>query len=143
MIIKQLSIFLENKVGRLAAAMKLLGDNGIDISALSLADSADFGVLRLIVSDPAAGQKILQENGITVRITDMVAVAFDDVPGSAAKAISLLADNGISIEYMYACIGSAEGKALMVVRADDKEKAESVLEANGMNAHALKEIYRI
>ena len=88
MIIKQLSVFLENKRGRLAAVMRTLADHGIDVSALSLADTTDFGVLRLIVNRPEEGKRALQESGVTVKITDMVAVVMEDAPGGAAAATS-------------------------------------------------------
>ena len=143
MIIKQLSIFLENKKGRLSAVLQTLAENDVDISALSLAETADYGVLRLIVSDPEKGREVLKNSGVTVRITNVIAVAVDDTPGGAAKAIAVLAENDIAIEYMYACIGMADGKALMVCRVEDPVRTETVLEEHGLNAHKLKEIYRI
>ena len=143
MVINQLSVFLENKPGRLAAVLETLAQNDVDISSLNLAEASDYGVLRLIVSDPDKGQKALTESGVVVRITQMVAIAVDDTPGGAARVAKVLSQNNIEIEYMYACIGMADGKALMVCRVQNVARAEQVLEEYGMNAHKLKEIYRI
>ena len=143
MIIKQLSVFLENKRGRLAAVMRTLADHGIDVSALSLADTTDFGVLRLIVNRPEEGKRALQESGVTVNITDMVAVVMEDAPGGAAAAISLLAEHDIPIEYMYACVGRVSGKALMVARVEEPERAEALLRAHQATVLSPDELYRI
>lgn len=143
MIIKQVSVFVENKPGKLAAVMNTLADHDIDISALSLADTADFGVLRLILDQPEKGKQVLQESGVACKINHMVAVVMEDVPGGAAGAIQLLADHNISIEYMYACIGRVSGKALMVVRVQDYKLAEQILEENHAAVMSPDEIYRI
>ena len=143
MIIKQLSVFLENKKGRLAAVMSELAEHNIDVSALSLADTTDFGVLRLIVNRPEEAKRVLNEAGVTVRITDMVATVMADRPGGAAEVLSLLSDADVTIEYMYACTGRVGGKALVVMRVDDIEKAESILSAGGFAAENPEDIYRI
>ena len=143
MIIKQLSVFVENRQGRLAEVMEILSGNGIDISALSLADTADYGVLRMIVSDPEKGREALLSSGVTVRITDVVAAVMDDVPGGAASVIRMLADDGIAIEYMYACIGRVNGKALMILRVEDTEKTEEILDRNGLSDMNPEDVYRI
>ncbi|MCQ2413960.1 MAG: hypothetical protein MJ082_04090 [Clostridia bacterium] len=143
MIIKQLSVFLENKQGRLEAAVEILASAGIDISALSLADTADYGVLRLLVDQPALAEEKLSESGIIVRQTRVNAVAMKDVPGGAYGILRLLSGTGISIEYMYACVGRVSGEALMVLRTDDTEKAEKLLEDNGFNNVSPQDIYRI
>ena len=134
MISKQLSVFLENKKGRLAAVMSELAEHNIDVSALSLADTTDFGVLRLIVNRPEEAKRVLTDSGVTVRITDMVATVMADRPGGAAEVVSLLSDADIAIEYMYACTGRVGGKALVVMRVDDIEKAEAILSAGGFAA---------
>ncbi len=143
MIIKQLSVFVENKKGRLSAIAEKLAENDIDISALSLADTLDFGVLRLIVNKPDVAQKVLTEAGIVVKITDVVAVAMDDTPGGAAGALKAISDNDISIEYMYACIGKAQGKALLVIRTEDPESADVILTKKGFGSIKPSDIYRI
>ena len=143
MIIKQLSVIVENKKGRLQAITQVLADNDIDISALSLADTSDFGVLRLIVNKPDEAKAALNESGVVVKITDVVAVVMDDAPGGVAAVLKVFLDNEISVEYMYACVGKTTGKALMVVKTDDVSSAESVLEAAGFALANPADIYRI
>lgn len=143
MRIKQLSVFLENKQGRLAAAAEVLAKNGIDISALSLADTAEFGVLRLLVDQPEKASEVLNEAGVFVRVTTVLAVAMEDVPGGAVKILQKLSEAGISVEYMYACVGRVTGRALMVLRADQTERAEETLKAAGYGEINPADIYRI
>lgn len=143
MIIKQLSVFVENRNGRMLDIARTLAQNDIDISALSLADTSDFGVLRLIVDKPDKAKQALKEIGIVVKISDVIAIAMDDAPGGMAKALEVISNNGISIEYMYACIGKTSGKALMVMRTEDTEKAEEILDVNGFGLVAPGDIYRI
>jgi len=142
MIVKQLSVFLENKQGRLCAATDVLAKNGINISALSLADTAEFGILRLIVDRPDEARRVLMEEGIVVRVSDVIAVAMDDTPGGAMDILHALAQAGINVEYLYASIGRS-GKALMIVRVDDNENAERVLHDGGFHDVHPSEIYRI
>lgn len=143
MLVKQLSVFLENKKGKLHDVIDILAKNGVDISALSLADTSDFGILRLIVDRPEAAQKSLMDSGITVSITDVVAVAMNDVPGGALGILSILANNDINIDYMYACVGKVTGKALMVLRVEDNELTERILFNNGYSNVKPADIYRI
>ncbi len=143
MIIKQLSVFIENKKGRLSDALSALSENGINISALSLADTTDFGVLRLIVDDPEKAKAILMESGIFVRINHVLAIAMDDKPGGACAVLRLLADNDLAVEYMYAFVGRVSGKALTVLRTNDTARAENILHAGGYGAVAAADIYRI
>lgn len=143
MIIKQLSVFVENRNGRMLDIARTLAQNDIDISALSLADTSDFGVLRLIVDKPDKAKQALKEIGIVVKISDVIAIAMDDAPGGMAKALEVISNNGISIEYMYACIGKTSGKALMVMRTEDTEKAEEILDVNGFGLVSPGDIYRI
>ena len=127
MFIKQLSVFVENKFGRLEAIIDCLSKNGINLRALSLADTADYGVLRLIADDAEKAKQALGEIGVISKITDVVAVYLDDRAGGLAFVLSILKDADVSIEYMYAFLGRKEGKALMVLKADDEAKAEKVL----------------
>ncbi len=143
MIIKQLSVFVENRNGRMLDIARTLAQNDIDISALSLADTSDFGVLRLIVDKPDKAKKALNDIGIVVKISDVIAIVMDDAPGGMAKALEVISNNGISIEYMYACIGKTSGKALMVLRTEDTEKAEEILDVNGFGIVSPGDIYRI
>ena len=127
MFIKQLSVFVENKFGRLEAIIDCLSKNGINLRALSLADTADYGVLRLIADDAEKAKEALNEIGVIAKLTDVVAVYLDDRAGGLASVLSVLKDADVSIEYMYAFLGRKEGKALMVLKADDEAKAEKVL----------------
>ena len=131
MIIRQLSAFIENKQGRLAEAMKTLSDNGVDVSALSLADTSDYGVLRLIVSDPEKGRQVLSDSGVIVKITEVVAVEIPHRPGALSKTLTVLADSGINVEYLYAFLSSKGQGAYVVLRVADNATAEKVLNEAG------------
>ena len=131
MMIRQLSVFLENKEGRLLAAADVLAKNNINIRALSLADTSEFGILRLIVDRPEAGREVLAREGVVVRVTNVLGISMEDVPGGTLGALRLLADAGINVEYMYACVGQNTGKAIMVMQVSDLERAETVLSQGG------------
>lgn len=143
MITKQLSVFVENKKGRLADIANLLSENDIDISALSLADTTEFGVLRLIVNKPDLAKKLLNESGVIVKITDVLAVVLDDAPGGAAKVIELLSNNDISIEYMYAYAAKITGKAIMIAKTENIEKVNSLLSDNGFEDVKPTDIFKL
>ena len=132
MFIKQLSIFVENKFGRLEAIIDCLSKNNINLRALSLADTADYGVLRGIVDDADKAKMALSEIGVISKLTDVVAVYLDDRSGGLASVLSVLKNEDVSVEYMYAFLGRKEGKALMVLKADDEQKAEKVLADNNI-----------
>lgn len=132
MFIKQLSIFVENKVGRLQSIIDALGENDINISALSIADTTDFGILRIIVDNPDKAKLVLKGMGVISKTTEVIAVYIDDRSGGLAKVLKIVTDAGIGIEYMYAFLGRTEGKALMVLKADDETAAERVLSQNGI-----------
>ena len=140
MFIKQLSIFVENKHGRLEAIIDALGKNGVNISALSIADTTDFGILRLIVDDTEKAKKTINDIGVIAKVTDVIAVYIDDRTGGLASVLKVVSDGGVSIEYMYAFLGRTEGKALMVLKADDEAKAEKILTENGIKLAAPNEI---
>ncbi len=133
MIIKQLSVFLENKKGRICAAADILAQNHINIRALSLADTSEFGILRLIVDKPEEGKRVLNEAGIVVRVTDVLSLTMDDTPGGTLGVLRVLAESGISVEYMYACVGKESGKAFMIIQAEELEAAEAILRRNGFS----------
>jgi len=130
-MIKQLSVFVENKKGRMAHIAELMGDAGVDIRALSIADTSDFGILRVIVDRPDLAVKTLREAGMAVTLTDVIAVGMEDKPGSFAKIIRTVADAGIEVEYMYAFIGRTAEKAFMIMRANEPVKAVEILTAAG------------
>ncbi len=131
MIIKQLSVFLENKQGRMCAVADLLAQNHINIRALSLADTSEFGILRLIVDKPEEGKRILSEAGIVVRVTDVLSLTMEDTPGGTLGVLRLLAESGIGVEYMYAFAGKADGEAFMIIQTDELEAAEGILQRGG------------
>lgn len=143
MLIKQISVFLENKSGRLAEVTKVLGANNIDISALSIADTTDFGILRLILSQPEEAEKVLREAGFTVSFTNVIAIAIPDVPGALASALEVLETDGIGIEYMYAFIGKAENEALVILRIEDTERGIEALNKNNIKVLPSKTVYEL
>lgn len=140
MIIKQLSVFLENKKGRICAAADLLAQNHINIRALSLADTSEFGILRLIVDKPEEGKKILTEAGIVVRVTDVLSLTMEDTPGGTLGVLRLLSESGISVEYMYAFAGKNDGEAVMIIQAEDLEAAEGILQRGGFKQAEIQGI---
>ena len=141
MLIKQISVFVENKPGRLAEITGVIADSGIDIRALSIADTTDFGILRLIVDKPETAEKALREAGLTVSVTNVIAIGIDDVPGSFAKAMKTLAGAGIDVEYMYAFISRDTKKAYVILRVGDNEKASEVLTTSGVELLDEKGFY--
>lgn len=126
MLIKQISVFVENKSGRLAEITKILAENNIDISAVSISDTTDFGILRMIVNKPEEAEEVLQKAGLTVSCTAVIAISVKNKPGGLAEALDLLANKGIGIEYMYA-IGKKTEEALIILRVEDADKAVNLL----------------
>ena len=143
MAITQLSVFVENKAGRLATIVDLLGKNNINMRALSIADTADFGILRIIVDDSQRAISLLSDAGIMVKRTKVIAVAIDDVPGGLSKILTTLSNNGVVIEYMYAFVGKTHTKAITVIRTDDINKTLDVLEKSDIHAIGDEEIQDI
>ncbi|MCR4614664.1 MAG: ACT domain-containing protein [Clostridiales bacterium] len=141
MAIKQISVFVENKPGRLADITELLAKNNIDIRAISIADTTDFGILRLIVKDPDAVVNILKEDGMTVSATEVLGVAIPDVPGGFAKAIRIITDKGISLEYAYAFITPKSGSAYVIIRVSDIALATEALNDAGIKIIEQNEIF--
>jgi len=141
MLVKQISVFLENKSGRLAEVTKTLGKEGIDISALSIADTTDFGILRLIVNQQEKAEAVLKDNGFTVSSTSVIAIAVEDKPGGLAVALDILESNSIGIEYMYAFIGKSKDEALVILRVEDSDKAIEALKNNGIKVISSKDVY--
>lgn len=143
MFIKQLSVFIENKAGRLSEILDVLSENGIDISALSIAETTDFGVLRMIVSNPDLAKSKLKESGVIVKTTDVIGIVLDDTPGAMAKVISLLSKANIIVEYSYAFLANKNNGALIVIRTDDKVKTEKLLLDAGIGLVNPAEVYRV
>jgi hypothetical protein len=143
MLVKQISVFLENKSGRLAEVTKVFGLNDININALSIADTTDFGVLRLIVNNPDKAEAILKENGFAVGNTDVMAIAVDDKPGGLSAALDILEAETISIEYMYAFVGKKTNRALVILKVDDSVRAIESLKKNNIRVLSSTEAYEL
>ncbi len=131
MYIKQLSVFVENKSGRLAEITSIIAEKGIDIRALSIADTTDFGILRLVVDRPDEAEKALKEAGLTVSLTNVIAVGIPDRPGGFAETLTAVADKDVGVEYMYAYVARDSNRAFLVMRVLDNEKAIAALSAHG------------
>jgi len=127
MSIIQLSVFLENRLGRLDEVLKILKDNNINIRALSLADKANYGILRMIVDNPERCITVLKKENVSVNFTPVVAVEVEDRPGGLHDVVKVLVEVGVNIEYMYAFVEKMKNKAVVVFRVEDIEKAEEVL----------------
>lgn len=143
MLINQLSVFVENKPGRLAAVIEALGENNINMSALSLADTSEYGILRIIVDNPDGAAEILKGIGVVVKVTKVLAISMDDTPGGLSKILDIFLKNEINVDYMYAFVGKTEKKAVMVVKVSDAKKAEEVLQNAGIATLSADEAYRI
>lgn len=143
MKVKQISIFLENKSGRLAQVTEVLGKNDINIRALSIADTTDFGILRLIVNEPDKAHRVLKEAGFTVGATDVIAVEVTDKPGGLAQTLQLLDRAGINIEYLYAFVQKASNAALVVFRVEQLDEAVKVLLENGTQVLSGEDVYKL
>lgn len=140
MNIKQISVFVENKKGRLAEITKTLADNDIDISALSIADTTEFGILRLIVNKPELAESVLKTNGFAVKATDVIAISVENKPGGLAAALEKLDSEHISIEYMYAFVGEKTKEALVILRVEEPDKAVKVLKECGVKVVSNHEV---
>ncbi len=143
MKLRQISIFLENRKGRLAEVARVLGNAGINIRALSLADTSDFGILRLIVNDVDAALSVLKDNGYTVRDTEVIAVEVDDRPGGLAQVLAALAKLDINVEYMYAFVEKSQDKAVLVFRFEDLPKAADALQKGNIRVLSGEEVYSL
>ena len=141
MFVKQLSIFVENKSGRLADIIDAIAAAGIDIRAVSIADTTDFGILRLIVDKTDEAEKALKSMGLTVRLTDVIAIEISDTPGGFASALNVLKDRDVEIEYAYAFISRDEGRACVILRVDDNDKAIKLFGENGVKILPGSNIY--
>ena len=141
MQIQPLSIFVENKSGRLAEITETIGKANVDIRAISVADTSDFGILRLIVDKPKEAVEVLRAAGLTVSLTSVIAIGIDDQPGEFAKAMRVLADGNIGVEYMYAFISRDKGKAFVILRVLETDKAVACLEQNGITLLTAEDIY--
>lgn len=143
MKVKQLSIFMENRAGRMAEIARQLGEARINIRALSLADTSDFGILRLIVNDVDKAMKILKDSGHTVSLTEVVAVEVPDSPGGLASVLEALRDGGVNVEYMYAFVEKATDKAVVIFRFEDIDAAVKVLAKANISVLPAEMVYKL
>ncbi len=141
MKVEQISIFLENKAGRLAEVTGILGEADINIRALSLADTSDFGILRLIVNDHEKAKQVLKEHGFTVGRTEVVAVEVEDRPGGLNRILRILFEAGINVEYMYAFVQQSGQNAVLIFRFDDIDNAVNVLTRDGVTVINGQKLY--
>ena len=143
MIIKQISVFLENRAGRLAKVAEELGNNGINIRALTIADTSDFGILRMIVSDPDLAYKVLKQAGFTVRESGILAIEIADRKGLFHELMQLCDANALNVEYTYSFVEQDSKKAILFLRFEDNEKASALFHSKGYRLLTDEEMQRI
>lgn len=138
--IQQLSVFLENREGRLDDVLKVLAQNDVNIVALSLADTSDYGMLRMVVSDPHKGRAALKQAGITAMLTDVVALRVPHATGSLSKAMHQIVEGEVNVEYMYAFANGTDAAA--VLKSDDPARVIDILKGSGFDVYSADEAYR-
>ena len=143
MKVEQISIFLENKSGPLAEVTRILGEAGINIRALSLADTKDFGILRLIVNDNEKAKEVLSQKGFTVRKTEVVPVVVPDRPGGLAEILKVLAEASVNVEYLYAFVQHSGKDAIIIFRFDETDRAIEVLSRKNLRILKGQEVYAL
>ena len=141
MSVKQISVFIENQPGKLAEATRYIADHGINLRAMSIADTKDFGILRVICDDPEIAGEKLREGGSITNITEVIAVGIKDAPGSLATILEIIAKAGVSVEYTYAFLGTRMAGAFMIFRVDDNARAAAALEATGIRTVEQSEMF--
>ena len=141
MKIKQLSIFLQNRMGSLSKPLEVLSKNGINIRAMCMADTSEFGILRLVVNDPLKGKEVLEENNFLVKITEIIGVEMNDTPGGLTDVLKVIKDNEIDLEYLYAFTHDKVDKAILLLHAEDIDKLIKVIEDNGIVIVPSAEVY--
>lgn len=140
MSVKQISVFIENRKGKLAEATRYIAENNINLRALSIADTQDFGILRIICDDPSAANAALQKGGYITAVTDVLAAAISDRPGSLATILEVLAEENVVVEYTYAFL-SAKSEAYMIFRVDDNQKAAAALAGAGIKTADQNDLF--
>ncbi|WP_405305453.1 acetolactate synthase [Methanobrevibacter sp.] len=143
MKIKQLSIFLQNKMGSLAKPLEVLTIADVNIRAMCMADTSEFGILRLVVDDPIKGKDALEENNFLVKITDIIGVEMNDTPGGLTSVLDIIKDNLIDLEYLYAFSHEKEDKAILLLHAEDIDKLIDVLSKNHITIVPAEEVYNL
>lgn len=141
--IKQISIFMENKYGRMARVAKALADANVNIRALTIAEAGDFGIVRMVVDDTGRGYKVLRDEGFTVSETDVLAVEIKDSPGGLYEIANTLGENEINVDYAYAFVTAKAERAMLILRVDDISGATRVLSEAGVRIATGEEILQI
>ena len=141
--IKQISLFVENKPGRMAKVSKTLSDAGVNIRALTVAEAGDFGVIRMVVDDPEKGYQVLHDGGFTVSETEVLAVEMKDIPGGLYEIVNTLGENDVNVDYAYAFVTTKAERAMLIIRVDNLEKARKVLTSAGIKLATKDEIQKI
>ena len=132
MIIKQISVFLENVSGRLAEVTKILAEGQVNLRAMTIADTADFGILRIIAADPDKASSLLAQAGFMAKLTDVLAVEVEDHPGGLARVMDVFSKNNVNIEYMYASLERSKDKAIIILKVEDVQRGVKIVEENGL-----------
>jgi len=141
--IKQISLFVENRPGRMAKVAKTLSDAGVNIRALTIAEAGDFGVIRMVVDDPENGYKVLKESAFTVSMTEVLVVEMKDTPGGLYEIVNTLGQNAVNVDYAYAFVTAKAEKAMLILRVDDIAKARKVLSEMGVKIATKEQIQAI
>ena len=141
MSVRQISVFVENQTGHLSEVTSVLSENQVNLRALSIADTSDFGILRIIVENVEKAADILQKNGFTYTITDVLAVAMKDQPGGLSEILKVLSEAELSVEYAYAFLLHKAGTACLILRVADNEAAENALAAAGIRVADQEELF--
>ena len=140
MIVKQVSVFVENETGRLAKLMQVLEDNGVDLNAATIAETGEYGILRCIVQNPDETVEILKKNNFLSSITNVIAVTIENRPGGLNAVLKILAAAGIAVKYIYSTIQSLSGNAVIMMKVEDPEKAAKLLTENGVKLFCLEDL---
>ena len=143
MAIKQLTVFVENKQGALVSITDTLSKNNINLRALSIAETQDFGMLRLIVNDTETAEKVLKEEGYLIKVNDVVGVKIGDTPGKLSAALKVLDEKKINMDYLYAFMARTEKHAYVVIRVEDNDAAEKALEDAGFHMITEEDVYKL
>ena len=143
MLVKQISVFIENTKGSLSRLTGALGDAGVDLIALSVADTADYGIIRCITADTQKGIEALKREGYTVRTTDVLAVVVPDAPGGLGKVLRILDKGNVSVEYLYSFVRTATDGALIIFRVTETDRAIAVLRENGVHMLTQEEVSKL
>ncbi|MEG3224903.1 MAG: acetolactate synthase [Methanobacteriales archaeon Met13] len=143
MKLKQISVFLENRKGRLWKAMNVMGSSKINIRALSIADTSEFGILRMIVPEPEKARKVLEENNFVVKVNEVIAVEVPDEPGGLDMVLGVLNQADINVEYLYAFVEKNEDKAMVILRTEDVDAGLAALQEGGVTILTASEVYQL